>query len=118
MLKLKELRKMKGLTQQQVADKLNIGRSTYAQYESNSREPDYETLINLANFYEVTVDYLLGNEYVTKENEENYDFEKTKNMVKKEFGDRGVLFYDIKKMTPEELKVLRAVLDALEGDKE
>ena len=59
---LKTLRTNKKMTQQDVADMLNIPRGTYAHYEINKREPDNATLILLADFFEVTVDYLLGRE--------------------------------------------------------
>lgn len=54
------LRKEKGLTQQQVADILGIKRSSYAQYETGNRQPDYSILQALADYYDCTVDYLLG----------------------------------------------------------
>lgn len=58
--KLKDLRTKKDLTQQQVADLLNINRVTYTQYELNRRDPDTATLGHLADFFEVTTDELLG----------------------------------------------------------
>ena len=63
--RLKELRKLYGLTQEESARKLNISRSSINNYEAGTREPDYDTLIHIAKFYGVTVDYLIGytNEY-------------------------------------------------------
>lgn len=57
---LKNLRNRKGLSQQELADRLKINRSTYARYETSSTQPDYETLKKLAQFHDVTVDYILG----------------------------------------------------------
>lgn len=57
--RLKRLRENKKLSQQQLADKLNINRSTYARYELNKTQPDYETLQKLAEFYNVSIDYIL-----------------------------------------------------------
>ena len=54
--KLKELRKSEGLTQQQLADTLAISRVNYTRYETNAVRPDYETLIKLADFYDVSLD--------------------------------------------------------------
>ncbi len=54
--KLKELRKAEGLTQQQLAEKLQISRVNYTRYETNAVRPDYETLIKLADFYDVSLD--------------------------------------------------------------
>ncbi|CAI6314239.1 helix-turn-helix domain-containing protein [Bacillus subtilis] len=58
--RLVELRKSKELTQQGLADKLKITRSSLSQYEIGNRQPDYETLKKIADFFEVTTDYLLG----------------------------------------------------------
>jgi transcriptional regulator with XRE-family HTH domain len=57
--RLKHLREVKGLSQTATAAKLGINRGTYAHYEIDKRRPDYETLIRIADFYEVTTDYLL-----------------------------------------------------------
>lgn len=54
------LREQKALTRKEVADFLKIDQSTYGKYELGKREPDYETLLKLSDFYEVSVDYLLG----------------------------------------------------------
>lgn len=65
--KLAELRIEKGLTQYELANLLNIPRSTYAQYELGRRQPDYETLEKIAVFYDCSFDYLLGNPNTVKE---------------------------------------------------
>lgn len=54
--KLKELRTSEHLTQQELADKLQIGRVNYTRYETNAVRPDYETLIKIADFYDVSLD--------------------------------------------------------------
>ncbi|ADV95522.1 HTH-type transcriptional regulator Xre [Bacillus subtilis] len=61
-IRLKKLRDGKKMNQQEVADNLGIARTTYASYEQGKREPDHETLVKIANFFEVTVDYLLGHQ--------------------------------------------------------
>ena len=58
--RLKELRKLKKATQDDVAKYLGISRPAYTAYEAGKREPDDETKIKLANYFNVTVDYLLG----------------------------------------------------------
>lgn len=58
--RLKELRKEHNLTQQEVADKINISRPAYSQYEIGKKEPRLYTLIAIADFYKISVDYLLG----------------------------------------------------------
>jgi transcriptional regulator with XRE-family HTH domain len=58
--RLKELRKEKKYTQNQIAKIFNIGQTTWAGYEKNKSRPDLDTLIKLADFFNVTTDYLLG----------------------------------------------------------
>lgn len=57
---LKSLRKSMGLTQQQVADKLNISRVNYTRYETNASNPDFQTLVAIADFYDVSLDLIFG----------------------------------------------------------
>lgn len=57
--RLKELREDRGLTQDQLASELNVSRSQISNYETGKFEPDIETLIFLADFFNVSLDYLL-----------------------------------------------------------
>ncbi|SDN28274.1 helix-turn-helix domain-containing protein [Paenibacillus jilunlii] len=59
-IRLKELRKKKGLTQKEAALQLSIPRTTYSGYERGTSEPDFNTLNKLARFYEVDSNWLLG----------------------------------------------------------
>ncbi len=58
--RLIQLREEKKLTKKEVAEYLKIDQSTYGKYELGKREPDYEILVKLGDFFEVTTDYLLG----------------------------------------------------------
>lgn len=58
-MRLKELRKHAGKTQLEVANALGISRQAYSNYESEAREPDYETLLRIADYFEVSTDYIL-----------------------------------------------------------
>lgn len=58
--KLKELRERLGYSQAYIADTLKISRVSYNRYEKGEREPDYETLYKIANFFNVSVDFLIG----------------------------------------------------------
>lgn len=58
--RLRSLRKDVDLTQKELCLRLSIKRDTYSQYEMGRRRPDYETLGKLADFYNCSVDYLLG----------------------------------------------------------
>nr|WP_286887017.1 helix-turn-helix domain-containing protein [Aneurinibacillus sp. UBA3580] len=59
-MRLKQLRQQKRLTQEETAKLLNISRGTYAHYEIDKRQPDFVTLEKLADFFGVSIDYLLG----------------------------------------------------------
>ena len=58
--RLKELREEKGLTQKQLAEQLNLNSVTYLHYEKAQREPPLAVLAQMALFFDVTTDYLLG----------------------------------------------------------
>lgn len=63
---MRKLREKSNYTQEQVAKKIGVSTSTIGMYEQNRRQCDNDTLKALANFYNVTVDYLLGNDNTTK----------------------------------------------------
>lgn len=58
--RIKYLRNKHNLTQNEIADILNISKSTYIKYERGEREPRYGTLMALSEYYDVTVDFILG----------------------------------------------------------
>jgi transcriptional regulator with XRE-family HTH domain len=59
-IRLKKLRKENGLTQKQLADLLKVGRPTIAGYETKGKQPDFEKIKWLCNYFNVSSDYLLG----------------------------------------------------------
>ena len=58
--RLKDLRGQHQMTQQELADRSHIARSTLGMYEKDRRHPDFEALDQLADFFDVSLDYLLG----------------------------------------------------------
>ncbi len=58
--RIKELRKEKGLSQADLANALKVDRTTVVKWETAKHYPDIEMLIPIADFFEVSVDYLLG----------------------------------------------------------
>ena len=58
--RLKDLRIEKNVTQQQVGNFLGVGRATIAGYETKDKHPDFDKLNLLAQFFNVTTDYLIG----------------------------------------------------------
>lgn len=57
---LQELRQDHGLTQGELATKFNINRTTLSKYETNENEPDLTFLKDCADYFNVSIDYLLG----------------------------------------------------------
>ncbi len=58
--RIRNLREDKDLTQQQIADYLHISQRAYSRYENGERSIPIETLIEIANYHNTSVDYLLG----------------------------------------------------------
>lgn len=58
-MKLKELRKEKGISQLKLAMDLSMNQNTISRYETEERQADYETLIKIADYFNVSIDYLL-----------------------------------------------------------
>lgn len=69
---LKRLREEKGVTQDTLAKYLGVTRSTIAGYETKGKQPNFECLIHMADYFNVTVDYLLRGTDVDKITLENY----------------------------------------------
>ena len=57
---LKKLRMEKGISQQALAEKIGISQQSINKYENHKIEPDISTLIAMANYFDTTVDYLVG----------------------------------------------------------
>ena len=59
-MRLKELRKKRGISQLKLAMDLNMNQNSVSRYETGEREADYATLIRFADYFDVSIDYLLG----------------------------------------------------------
>ncbi len=59
-MRLKELRKSKKISQLKLAMDLNMNQNTISRYETSEREPGINELIKIAEYFNVSVDYLLG----------------------------------------------------------
>lgn len=91
--RLKAIREKKDIKQKDAADKVGIKNNTLSSYESGDRKPDYDTLIKLADLYEVSVEYLLRG----KSNE------------KEESGN--LFFFDMDGLTGEEIEDIKRHID-------
>lgn len=58
-MRLKQIRRERGISQLQLAMDLHMNQNSISRYESGEREADYATLVRLADYFDVSVDYLL-----------------------------------------------------------
>ena len=97
--RIKQLRKERGMYQQALANALQVSKSTVAMWETDKREPDIQTIKRIAEFFCVSIDYLLGktdqklddrtwDEYAAKfEAEVNAGFERDFDLMKQLFAE-------------------------------
>ena len=67
---LRELRKARGLSLKEVGAVIGVAESTMSQYETGKRQPDLETLLQLSEYFDVTVDYIVRGSAVPEDNHE------------------------------------------------
>lgn len=103
--RLKELRNKQLWTIEEVANKIKVGRSTYAGYETEDRKPPIHNLIKLSKLYNVSVDYILG---LTDEPDiKELEYDASKYLQKCNLHWNGVPLKD------EELKPVRELLEII-----
>jgi len=74
MLRLEDLRKKHGLSQEALAKKMNMTQQRISAYEKGKREPDIETLKQFADFFNCSIDYLLNESENINHNENEEEF--------------------------------------------
>lgn len=113
----KKLRLSHGYTQAELADALGISRSRIGMYETGAREPDFETLEIIADFFNVDTDYLLGrtNKTTFIPNTGYYLNEDTAKAAQEIFENKELrmLFDATRDADPEDLKALHSMALAL-----
>lgn len=115
----KQLRLSSGYTQVEMAQKLGISRSTIGMYETGAREPDFETLEAIADFFNVDIDYLLGRtDKTTLLPESSYYFnEDAREMAQFLFKnpEYKVLFDASRKVKKEDIGFVKEMIDRMRG---
>ena len=84
------LRQKNGLTQREVAQFWGVDRTTYVKYERGDSEPNFDTILKLADFFDTTTDYILGKTNNPKSLDEQLE------------GIEFALFGEVRDMTDEE----------------
>lgn len=109
--RLKELRNLKGIYQGDIAKILGVTRQAVSQYERGEREPSYEVLEKLADYFNVDTDYLLGKEnhstyFIDPEVAEIADF-------LHKHPEHKTLFEASKKLTDEDLQFVIGMIERM-----
>ena len=116
----KRLRMASGYTQQIMADKLGISRSTVGMYETGAREPDYDTLEAIADIFNVDIDYLLGRTDKTTILPESayYMNEDARELAQFMFEnpEYKVLFDASRKVKKSDIEFVKQMMDRMRGD--
>lgn len=101
---LKYLRNRESLSQSELAEKLGIAKSTISMYEVGKREPDFETLEAIADFFNVDMNFLLGKD--GSENEHYYLNDEAREIAQEVFEnpDLRSLFHVARDIEPNELR--------------
>lgn len=105
--KLKKLRLEAGLKQKELGKKLGLSASAIGMYEQGRRDPDNETLMELSKIFDVSVDYLLGNEttknrYLNEKNE-NPIFENAQDAMAFILKQPSIMAFGVPNLTDEEI---------------
>lgn len=79
--RLKALREENNITREELANRLNVSYSAVSKYETNVRFPDKDTLIDLADFFEVSLDYLLCRSEIRETSEKLLEESKARFLV-------------------------------------
>jgi transcriptional regulator with XRE-family HTH domain len=117
--RLKHLRNNKNLSQQELSDRIGVNRSTYARYETNDTQADYDTLQRLANFYDVSVDYILGRgtSFATPKIINDLTEEEIKILIEmRKHPKFAVMFHDLAKNPEKKLKTLIKMWEVIKED--
>lgn len=112
--KIALLREKRGLTQEDLASKIGISRASLSHYEKNRREPDYATMTKLADFFHVSVDYLLGrtSEPTQVTDMAIRDFSENLELSDEQLLEKFSFTVDGRKLTPEESRRFIAFIRA------
>ncbi len=117
----KQLRTAKGMTQGELADALGITRSRLSMYELGQREPDFETLEMIADYFNVDIDYLMGRTNKTTVLPESYYLDPDARDLA-EFLHKNpkykVLFDASRKVKPDDIEFVKQLIDRMGGNED
>ncbi|WP_434565126.1 helix-turn-helix domain-containing protein [Thermoanaerobacterium thermosaccharolyticum] len=120
--RLKQLRNEKNLTQEELAKYIGTTRATLASWETGRREPDMETLRKLSDYFNVTLDWLMGNTDIRNQAGEITDAvsddpelaEFWNDLKQRE--DLKLLFKQTRNLSPKAIKQVMRIIKAIEDE--
>lgn len=122
--RLKKLRNEKNLLQKEIAKKLKITTSAYGFYEQGKRTPDTEILNKIAEFYNVSIDYLLGRtnirdsaDKITNSLNSNPELSEFWNSLRNR-EDLQLLFEQTKDLSPKNINQIIRIIKAIKDDED
>ncbi|WP_082236037.1 helix-turn-helix domain-containing protein [Halobacillus massiliensis] len=115
--RIKYLRNKNNLSQKRLSEALGMSNVQLSRYESGARQPDYDTILKIADYFDVSIDYLFGRpESTSQDNNEEEDFIKEINRLLEKYEIDDFSFFDIEKwksMNPEQIKELESYFQYL-----
>lgn len=110
--RLRFFRKRLALTQEDLGKSLNVSASTIGMYERGEREPSFKVLIHIAEYFETSIDYLLGHQVDTERDSLSFLSEEEENLLslKQEY---PTLFDQIQKARPSEVEQFTKILKVM-----
>lgn len=113
--RLTSLRKASNKLQADVAKDIGIARATYGAYEQGIRQPDFDTLEKIADYFSVSTDYLLGrtnSTTMTQQEKDEVEFQAFVNDP-----ELGVWYKELPQSDEEELRKLRTIWEMIKAEK-
>ncbi len=101
---LRELRDEAGISQQTLATAVGVSQQSINKYENHSVEPDIGTLIRLADYFETSVDYIIGHTNIRRKIEQVRSFDLN--------DEEGTLINSYRALTAKQKSAIKAVIDS------
>ncbi|RWZ59859.1 XRE family transcriptional regulator [Halobacillus fulvus] len=114
--RIKQLRDKHNLSQKRFSEAIGVSNVQLSRYESGTRQPDYDTLQKIADYFEVSIDYLFGRTSALKNDSGEFDSIKEINRLLEKYEIDDLAFFDIEKwksMNPEQIRELESYFQYL-----
>ncbi len=104
---LKKLRENAGISQKQLADSIGVSQQSINKYENHKIEPDIDTLIKIADYFETSVDYLIGHSTIRRKIERTEEYELN--------AEESRLIEQYRKLSAKQRAGVQSVIDSYNG---